>query len=277
MSGRAVRNSICLGVQNDERFIGEANAAAGRGEGESSAEDGRVGERANGAGTGATRGGAPLRSDSTSLPASSKLSEGARGLLLSGPNGGGKTLILKLVGLAALMARFALPIPCKDSAGLACETLGSNGRKLLSSASASEVRVDFFDAVVTNLDEAQSIADGASSYDAHLRTCTAAVAIAQAAAEGVVVTATEEEDMEAARAAEAEVDRASTQQVEAAVAVDKKPVPTPGTSLKGSALRLAEVSQSRRRHVLVLLDEPGSGTDPQQGAAVAQVRAHGRT
>ena len=76
--------------------------------------------------------------------------QGAQGLVLSGPNGGGKTALLKTIGLAALLARLGIPIPCESSFA---------------------PRVDFFDEVIADLGGGQSMEEGASTYAAHLRAC----------------------------------------------------------------------------------------------------------
>jgi DNA mismatch repair protein MutS2 len=52
------------------------------------------------------------------IPNSVKLMGNHRLLLLSGPNAGGKTVLLKSVGLAAQMSRCGLPICCEDGSAL---------------------------------------------------------------------------------------------------------------------------------------------------------------
>jgi DNA mismatch repair protein MutS2 len=69
----------------------------------------------------------------------------ARILIVSGPNAGGKTVLMKAVGLAAQMAR----------AGL-----------LVAAAPASRVR--FFDAVLTDIGDKQSILGDLSTFSGHL-------------------------------------------------------------------------------------------------------------
>lgn len=67
-------------------------------------------------------------------------------LILSGPNAGGKTVLLKSVGLAAQMARCGLPI---------CATPGS--------------KLPFFKEIVTGIGDSQSVDEDLSTFAAHLR------------------------------------------------------------------------------------------------------------
>ncbi len=67
-------------------------------------------------------------------------------LLLSGPNAGGKTVLLKSVGLAAQMARCGLPICAEESSSL-----------------------PFFDSIVVGIGDAQNVDDHLSTFAAHLK------------------------------------------------------------------------------------------------------------
>eukprot|EP00435_Cladocopium_sp_Y103_P063267 s968_g24.t2 len=104
-------------------------------------------------------------------------------LLLTGPNAGGKTVVLKTLGLLALLARCGIPIPGGEAP-----------------------RVDFFEVVLADVGDMQTIVDDLSTYSAHL----VASRIMLSAAEGVGPRA------------------------------------------------------------LVMVDEAATGTDPQQGAALAR-------
>ena len=103
-------------------------------------------------------------------------------LVISGPNAGGKTIVLKTVGLLVLMAKHSIPIPAKEGA-----------------------RVDIMD-VMADIGDMQSVSGDLSTFSGHLVVCR--------------------EMMKRARAFD-------------------------GPSL-------------------ILLDEIGTGTDPAQGAALAQ-------
>ena len=66
-------------------------------------------------------------------------------LVVSGPNAGGKTVSLKSVGLAALMAQSVIPVPVSEAPHL-----------------------PVFDAVLIDVGDEQSITDALSSFSAHL-------------------------------------------------------------------------------------------------------------
>ena len=78
------------------------------------------------------------------LPISLALDEKQRTLLISGPNTGGKTVSMKTVGLLALMAQAALPVP------------------------ASEAEFPLFEQVLAEMGDQQSIQESLSSFSAHI-------------------------------------------------------------------------------------------------------------
>ena len=67
------------------------------------------------------------------------------GLVISGPNAGGKTVVLKTLGLSALMLRAGLPLPAAEGS-----------------------RIGFFDAVLTEMGDEQSTATNLSTFSAHV-------------------------------------------------------------------------------------------------------------
>ena len=116
--------------------------------------------------------------DERAVPQSVRLDGETRVLIISGPNMGGKTVTLKLVGLAVTMAGCGLHTP------------------------AAEATIGRFTRVFTDIGDEQSIAQNASTFSAHLR-------------------------------------------------------------------RLAEIADGADDRSLILIDEIGSGTEPNAGAALA--------
>lgn len=104
-----------------------------------------------------------------------------QGLVLTGPNSGGKTIILKLLGLFSLMAKDGIPVPALPDGA----------------------RVDFFDPVLADIGDLQSVDEDLSTFSGHMLVCR-------------------------------------------------------------------EVLKCSGENALVLMDELGSGTDPNQGVAIAQ-------
>jgi DNA mismatch repair protein MutS2 len=78
------------------------------------------------------------------IPVSLVLEGDRRMLLISGPNSGGKTVTLKTIGLLALMAQTGLPVP------------------------AAEAEFPFFDRVLADIGDQQSIQESLSTFSAHM-------------------------------------------------------------------------------------------------------------
>ncbi len=114
----------------------------------------------------------------TPVPISLELDAEGRVLVISGPNAGGKTVVLKTVGLLSLMAQMGFHVPARE----AC--------------------IPVFEQVFADIGDHQSIAANLSTFTAHMR-------------------------------------------------------------------RIAETAQRVQPTALVLLDEVGTGTDPDEGGALA--------
>ncbi len=75
-------------------------------------------------------------------------------LLLSGPNAGGKTVLLKAIGLAAQMARCGLPVCASESS-----------------------KIPFFKKILIGIGDAQSVDEELSTFAAHLKVLTKAATV----------------------------------------------------------------------------------------------------
>lgn len=80
------------------------------------------------------------------VPADIMIAKNTRVVLITGPNTGGKTICLKAVGLAALMAKAGLYVVCAEPA-----------------------QVPWFDSVFADIGDEQSLSQSLSTFSGHLR------------------------------------------------------------------------------------------------------------
>ena len=78
------------------------------------------------------------------VPMSIRLEAGRRTMIVSGPNAGGKTVVLKTVGVLAAMAQAGIPVP------------------------AAEAEFPWFDRILADIGDAQSISESLSTFSAHV-------------------------------------------------------------------------------------------------------------
>ncbi len=84
------------------------------------------------------------RSGQRPVPMTLSLRGSLRALIVSGPNAGGKTVVLKTAGLLAAMAQAAIPVP------------------------ADEAEFPWFDSILADVGDAQSISESLSTFSAHV-------------------------------------------------------------------------------------------------------------
>ncbi len=80
------------------------------------------------------------------VPLTIQMDEDRRTLVLTGPNAGGKTVLLKTVGILSLMAHAGLPIPV-----------------------GADCRLPMMDGIFVEIGDSQSIADDLSTFSSHVR------------------------------------------------------------------------------------------------------------
>jgi len=84
------------------------------------------------------------RENSSMIPVSLDMDANRRILVISGPNAGGKTVVLKTTGLLALMAQSGIPVP------------------------AEEATLPIFDRILADIGDQQSITNHLSTFSAHV-------------------------------------------------------------------------------------------------------------
>lgn len=100
------------------------------------------------------------RSDQEPVPVDLLLSHetGSQALIISGPNGGGKTIALKSFGVVSLLAKLAIPIP--------------QSQKLPRHV---HPQVDYFDKLVVDVGDQQSVIEGESTLMAKLNSYSSVI------------------------------------------------------------------------------------------------------
>ncbi|MGB3615367.1 MAG: endonuclease MutS2 [Elainellaceae cyanobacterium] len=147
----------------------------------------------------------------TVVPIDVTITPRTRVVAITGPNTGGKTVTLKTIGLAALMAKVGLFIPAREP-----------------------VEIPWFDQVLADIGDEQSIEQSLSTFSGHIRRIVR------------VLEAITPEPLSAAGTSDDSPSEASS---EASSEAPRKP--------------------SSIANALVLLDEVGAGTDPSEGSALA--------
>ncbi len=160
-----------------------------------------------------------------------------RVVAITGPNTGGKTVTLKTLGLAALMAKAGLYVPAREP-----------------------VEIPWFDQVLADIGDEQSIEQSLSTFSGHIKRISRILTAIQPAP----VSAQIQEDGQPSainhQSLAAINDTASSPVTEETTHIPSTtdpPTPTPTPT-----------------NALILLDEVGAGTDPSEGSALAIALLH---
>ena len=160
-----------------------------------------------------------------------------RVVAITGPNTGGKTVTLKTLGLAALMAKAGMFVAAREP-----------------------VELPWFDNILADIGDEQSLQQSLSTFSGHIRRISRILEVlhnkSQAQGEensNLPITNSQQQDQEAT----------DTQSTVSALPIlkPKLQIPQPQIPITNSQLPIPKS--------LVLLDEVGAGTDPSEGSALA--------
>ncbi|MBD1828800.1 endonuclease MutS2 [Microcoleus vaginatus GB1-A2] len=160
-----------------------------------------------------------------------------RVVAITGPNTGGKTVTLKTLGLAALMAKAGMFVAAREP-----------------------VELPWFDNILADIGDEQSLQQSLSTFSGHIRRISRILEVLhnKSQAEGeensnLSITNSQQQDQEVT----------DTQNTVSALPIlkPKLQVPQPQIPITNSQLPIPKS--------LVLLDEVGAGTDPSEGSALA--------
>ena len=160
-----------------------------------------------------------------------------RVVAITGPNTGGKTVTLKTLGLAALMAKVGMFVAAREP-----------------------VELPWFDNILADIGDEQSLQQSLSTFSGHIRRISRILEVlhnkSQAEVEensNLTITNSQQQDQEVT----------DTQNTVSALPIlkPKLQIPQPQIPITNSHLPIPKS--------LVLLDEVGAGTDPSEGSALA--------
>jgi MutS domain V len=83
--------------------------------------------------------------------------EQEQALIISGPNGGGKSLSMKSFGVVSVLTKLGIPIPVSEN------------------KKSQKARVDFFDHILVNIGDNQNVLDGESTWTSILNKCASII------------------------------------------------------------------------------------------------------
>ncbi|HEY9734951.1 MAG TPA: endonuclease MutS2, partial [Trichocoleus sp.] len=151
-----------------------------------------------------------------------------RVVAITGPNTGGKTVTLKTLGLAALMAKVGLFIPAREP-----------------------VEVPWFDQILADIGDEQSIEQSLSTFSGHIRRI------------GRILGALKPPQASSPAESAAQLATSDSPETSSLEEDDPQAEPLPDLPSPSSSLLPSPAN------ALVLLDEVGAGTDPSEGSALA--------
>ena len=160
-----------------------------------------------------------------------------RVVAITGPNTGGKTVTLKTLGLAALMAKAGMFVAAREP-----------------------VELPWFDNILADIGDEQSLQQSLSTFSGHIRRISRILEVLHNKSQpkgeensNLPITNSQQQDREVT----------DTQNTVSALPIlkPKLQIPQPQTPITNSQLPIPKS--------LVLLDEVGAGTDPSEGSALA--------
>ncbi|MGK7881726.1 MAG: endonuclease MutS2 [Crocosphaera sp.] len=179
------------------------------------------------------------------IPINVQINPDIRVIAITGPNTGGKTVTLKTVGLAALMAKVGLFVPAKEP-----------------------VELPWFGKILADIGDEQSIEQNLSTFSGHIRRI---VRILEALDPGTV---TSEQLPVNSEQLPVTSEQLPVNSYQGTVLSETPPTPhtphTPHTSHTPYTPHTTHTPQPS----LILLDEVGAGTDPAEGSALAIALLH---
>ena len=186
-----------------------------------------------------------------------------RVVAITGPNTGGKTVTLKTLGMASLMAKVGLFIPAREP-----------------------VEMPWFDQILADIGDEQSLQQSLSTFSGHIRRISRILDALPTSSEAEATSNQTLTDSPALspELTDSEPDTASPENTDAIpdasnpvgwvddrkpnIPDSQPPIETPATTDTPLSSGLAQPSQTAFS-TLVLLDEVGAGTDPTEGSALA--------
>lgn len=188
------------------------------------------------------------RSGETVIPIDVTVAPQTRVVAITGPNTGGKTVSLKTLGLAALMAKAGLFVPAREP-----------------------VELPWFDWVLADIGDEQSIEQNLSTFSGHVSRIVRILTAIGAKSPLVTPESTDPSEVLPESA-----DREAAETLEADAIGDRLASLSQGGDewgLRPDRAQDLTANGSQNAHLsnaLILLDEVGAGTDPAEGSALAE-------